>query len=56
MTWFEILQYGRCIAAVVNASLTDDVIVGAEHPFHVMAPAMIRRIHAITDVTVELRV
>ena len=54
VTWFEVLQYGRCLAAVVNARLTDDEIVGADHPFQVMASAMIRRVHAITDVTVEL--
>jgi hypothetical protein len=54
VTWFEVLQYGRCLAAVVNARLTGDAIVGADHPFQVMASAMARRVHALTEVTVEL--
>ncbi len=51
VTWFEVLQYGRCLAAVVNARLTDDQIVGVDHPFQVSAPVMIRRVQTITDVT-----
>ena len=54
--WFEVLQYGRCLAAVVNARLTDDSIVGTDHPFQAMASAMVRQVHAITGVTVELPV
>jgi aminoglycoside phosphotransferase (APT) family kinase protein len=52
--WFETLQYARCIAAVASAAL-DDPIVGAKHPFRISAPAMIRQLRMITDVTVELR-
>ena len=52
--WFEVLQCGRCLAAVINSRLGDDGIVGRKHPFQVSAPAMIRRVRAIADVTIEL--
>ena len=48
--WFEVLQYGRCLAAVATTS-TDDAIIGASHPFRVSAPAMIRQVEIITGVT-----
>jgi hypothetical protein len=51
--WFEMLQYGRCLAAVATAPL-DDPIIGEKHPFRVAAPAMIRQVRLITDVTIEL--
>jgi aminoglycoside phosphotransferase (APT) family kinase protein len=51
--WFETLQYARCLAAVATAPL-DDPIVGVKHPFRLSAPAMIRQIGMITDVTIEL--
>jgi aminoglycoside phosphotransferase (APT) family kinase protein len=51
--WFETLQYGRCLAAVATAA-ADDPIVGEHHPFRVAAPAMIRQVRMITDVTIEL--
>jgi aminoglycoside phosphotransferase (APT) family kinase protein len=51
--WFETLQYGRCLAAVVTSPL-DDPIVGRKHPFRIAAPAMIRQVRMITDVTIEL--
>jgi aminoglycoside phosphotransferase (APT) family kinase protein len=51
--WFEVLQYGRCIAAVATTS-TDDAIVGVSHPFRVSAPAMIRQLRIITGVRIEL--
>ena len=52
--WFETLQYGRCLAAVAMAPLIDDGIVGDTHPFRKSAPAMIRQVRTITDVTIEL--
>ena len=51
--WFEVLQYGRCLAAVATTS-TDDAIVGASHPFRVSAPAMIRQLRIITGVQIAL--
>lgn len=51
--WFEVLQYGRCLAAVATTS-TDDAIVGASHPFRISAPAMIRQLRIITGVEIEL--
>jgi len=51
--WFEVLQYGRCLAAVATTS-TDDAIVGASHPFRLSAPAMIRQLRIITGVQIEL--
>jgi aminoglycoside phosphotransferase (APT) family kinase protein len=51
--WFEVLQYGRCLAAVATTS-TDDAIVGASHPFRISAPAMIRQLRIITGVQIVL--
>ena len=51
--WFEVLQYGRCLAAVATTS-TDDAIVGATHPFRASAPAMIRQLQIITGVQIAL--
>lgn len=52
--WFETLQYGRCLAAVVMATSKNDGIVGEGHPFRVAAPAMTRQVGIITGVTIEL--
>jgi aminoglycoside phosphotransferase (APT) family kinase protein len=52
--WFETLQYGRCLAAVAMAPIVDDGIIGADHPFRLSAPAMIRQVQTITDVTITL--
>jgi aminoglycoside phosphotransferase (APT) family kinase protein len=52
--WFETLQYGRCLAEVAMAPVKKDGIVGARHPFRVSAPAMIRQVVQITDVTIDL--
>ena len=49
--WFETLQYARCLAAVVSLP-TDDAVVGAKHPFRIAAPAMVRQVRMITDVTI----
>jgi aminoglycoside phosphotransferase (APT) family kinase protein len=51
--WFEVLQYGRCLAAVATTS-TDDPIVSASHPFRRSAPAMIRELRIITGVQLVL--
>jgi aminoglycoside phosphotransferase (APT) family kinase protein len=51
--WFEVLQYGRCLAAVATTPV-DDRIVGKAHPFRMAAPAMIRQVRVITGVTVDL--
>jgi aminoglycoside phosphotransferase (APT) family kinase protein len=51
--WFETLQYGRCLAAVVTMP-TDDPIVGERHPFRLAAPAMVRQLRTITEVTIEI--
>ena len=51
--WFETLQYGRCLAAVVTLP-TDDEIIGERHPFRLAAPAMVRQVRTITGVTIEL--
>lgn len=51
--WFEVLQYGRCVAAVATAPI-DDPIIGPKHPFRLSARAMIRQLQIITDVTIEL--
>ena len=51
--WFEVLQYGRCLAAVATTSI-DDAIVGASHPFRLSAPAMIRQVQTITGVQIAL--
>jgi aminoglycoside phosphotransferase (APT) family kinase protein len=51
--WYETLQYGRCLAAVVTAP-TDGEIVGDRHPFRLAAPAMVRQLRTITGVTIEL--
>jgi aminoglycoside phosphotransferase (APT) family kinase protein len=51
--WFETLQYGRCLAAVVTVP-TDDDIVGERHPFRLAAPAMVRQVRMITGVTIEV--
>ena len=51
--WFEVLQYARCLAAVVMAP-ADDPIIGAKHPFRLAALAMIRQVQIITDVTISL--
>jgi aminoglycoside phosphotransferase (APT) family kinase protein len=51
--WFEVLQYGRCLAAVATTS-TDDAIIGASHPFRISAPAMIRQVEIITNVRIAL--
>jgi hypothetical protein len=37
---------------VATAALVDDGIVGPSHPFRVSAPAMIRQVETITDVTI----
>jgi aminoglycoside phosphotransferase (APT) family kinase protein len=50
--WFETLQYGRCLAEVALAPIKNDGIVGPRHPFRISAPAMIRQVQIITDVTV----
>ncbi len=51
--WFEVLQYGRCLAAVATSPI-DDPIIGTRHPFRLAARAMIRQLQIITDVTIEL--
>ena len=51
--WFEVLQYGRCLAAVATTS-TDDAIIGGSHPFRISAPAMIRQLRIITGVQIVL--
>jgi aminoglycoside phosphotransferase (APT) family kinase protein len=51
--WFETLQYGRCLAAVVTVP-TDDEIVGERHPFRLAAPAMVRQLRTITGVSIEI--
>ena len=51
--WFEVLQYGRCLAAVATTS-TDDAIIGGSHPFRISAPAMIRQLRIITGVQIAL--
>ena len=51
--WFEVLQYGRCLAAVATTS-TNDAIIGASHPFRLSAPAMIRQVEIITGVQIAL--
>jgi aminoglycoside phosphotransferase (APT) family kinase protein len=51
--WFETLQYGRCLAAVVTMPI-DDKIVGERHPFRLAAPEMVRQLRTITGVTIEL--
>ncbi|HVE19205.1 MAG TPA: phosphotransferase [Ilumatobacteraceae bacterium] len=51
--WFEVLQYGRCLAAVATTS-TDDAIIGRSHPFRISAPAMIRQLRIITGVQIVL--
>jgi aminoglycoside phosphotransferase (APT) family kinase protein len=50
--WFEMLQYGRCLAAVVTAPI-DDPIIGKNHPFRLSAKAMARQVRIITDVTIQ---
>lgn len=52
--WFEVLQYGRCLAAVATAPIGDPII-GPKHPFRLSARAMIHQLQMITDVTIELR-
>lgn len=52
--WFETLQYGRCLAAVVMAPAVADGIVGPRHPFRISAPAMVRQVRMITGVTIEV--
>ena len=51
--WFEVLQYGRCLAAVATSPI-DDPIIGPKHPFRLSARAMIRQLQMIADVTIEL--
>lgn len=51
--WFEVMQYGRCLAAVATTS-PDDAIVGASHPFRISAPAMVRQVQIITGVRIAL--
>jgi aminoglycoside phosphotransferase (APT) family kinase protein len=51
--WFEVLQYGRCLAAVAVAPL-DDPIVSAKHPFRAAATAMAHQLRVITDVDIRL--
>jgi aminoglycoside phosphotransferase (APT) family kinase protein len=51
--WFEVLQYGRCLAAVATAPI-DDPIIGPKHPFRLSARAMIRQLQIVADVTIEL--
>jgi aminoglycoside phosphotransferase (APT) family kinase protein len=51
--WFEVLQYGRCLAAAATTS-ADDAIIGASHPFRISAPAMIRQLRIITGVEIVL--
>jgi aminoglycoside phosphotransferase (APT) family kinase protein len=51
--WFETLQYGRCLAAVVTMPI-DDEIVGERHPFRLAAPAMVHQVRTITGVTIEI--
>ncbi len=52
--WFETLQYGRCLAAVVMAPVVVDGIVGPRHPFRISAPAMVRQVRMITGVAIAL--
>ncbi|HZX53946.1 MAG TPA: phosphotransferase [Ilumatobacteraceae bacterium] len=52
--WFETLQYGRCLAEVAIAPIKNDGIVDARHPFRISAPAMIRQVVQITEVTIDL--
>jgi aminoglycoside phosphotransferase (APT) family kinase protein len=51
--WFEILQYGRCLALVVTAPM-DDPIIGEAHPFRVSAKAMAHQVRITTGVTIQL--
>jgi aminoglycoside phosphotransferase (APT) family kinase protein len=51
--WFEALQYGRCLAAVATSPIGDPII-GPKHPFRLSAPAMVRQLQIITDVTIKL--
>ena len=51
--WFEVLQYGRCLASVATTS-TDDAIIDASHPFRTSAAAMIRQVRIVTDVRITL--
>jgi aminoglycoside phosphotransferase (APT) family kinase protein len=51
--WFEVLQYGRCLASVATTA-TDDAIIGASHPFRISAPGMIRQLRIITGVQIVL--
>jgi aminoglycoside phosphotransferase (APT) family kinase protein len=53
--WFETLQYARCLAAVATSPL-DHPIIGTKHPFRLAAPAMVRQVRMITDVTIDLPV
>jgi aminoglycoside phosphotransferase (APT) family kinase protein len=51
--WYETLQYGRCLAAVVTMP-TDDEIIVERHPFRLAASAMARQLNTITGVTIEI--
>ena len=56
VAWFEVLQYGRCLAEVARtrAGLVAGTPVGTTHPFETSAVAMIRRLAELTGVTVML--
>jgi len=54
--WFETLQYGRCLSEVALAPITNDGIVGPRHPFRIAAPAMLRQLRDITELTIEVGV
>ncbi|MEP7046403.1 MAG: phosphotransferase [Ilumatobacteraceae bacterium] len=51
--WFEVLQYGRCLAAVTTLPV-DDPTIGAQHPFRRSAQAMCRQVRIITGNNIEL--
>lgn len=51
--WFETLQYGRCLTAVVTMP-TDDAIIGERHPFRLAASSMARQVCTITGVTIDI--
>lgn len=54
VTWWEMTQYGRCLAAVVDGRLNPGAIVGPHHPFEVSAMAMIAQVRRATGCAITL--
>ncbi|MEO6125268.1 MAG: phosphotransferase [Ilumatobacteraceae bacterium] len=52
--WYEALQYGRCLGHVAVGRVDPTAVVGPSHPFETSAPAMIRELAALTDITIAL--